>query len=101
MATTQQEWALHDAMPEHLGPAILLGAFAGLRIAEACGLRVTDVDFIRGLVSPSVQYPDLPLKTELSRKSIPIAQEMSLELARHATGEHWLLEDALGVQVGP
>jgi integrase len=44
VATTEQVWALHDAMPEHLQAAVLLGAFAGLRIAEACGLRVDDVD---------------------------------------------------------
>jgi integrase len=45
VATTQQVWALHDAMPEHLRAAILLGAFAGLRVAEVCGLRTGDVDF--------------------------------------------------------
>lgn len=30
VATTEQVWALHDAMPEHLRAAVLLGAFAGL-----------------------------------------------------------------------
>lgn len=30
VATTEQVWALHDAFPEHLRPAMLLGAFAGL-----------------------------------------------------------------------
>ena len=55
VATTEQVWALHDAMPEHLRPAVLLGAFAGLRLAEACGLRVADVDFMRGIVAPAVQ----------------------------------------------
>ena len=63
VATTEQVWALHDAMPEHLRAAVLLGAFAGLRLAEACGLRVADVDFMRGVVSPAVQYPAEPLKT--------------------------------------
>ena len=40
VATTEQVWALHDVMPEHLRPAVLIGAFSGLRLAEACGLRV-------------------------------------------------------------
>jgi integrase len=57
MTTTEQVWALHDAMPGRLRPAVLLAAFAGLRAAEACGLRVADVDFMRGMISPAVQYP--------------------------------------------
>jgi integrase len=35
-------WALHDVLPARLRAAILLGAFVGLRVAEACGLRVAD-----------------------------------------------------------
>jgi integrase len=57
VATTEQVWALHDAMPEHLRVAIPLGAFVGLRIAEVSGLRVVDVDFIRGVVNPVQQWP--------------------------------------------
>jgi integrase len=72
VATTEQVWALHDAMPEHLRPAILLGAFAGLRISEACGLRVDDVDFVRGVVHPVCQYGGLPLKTAGSVAPIPV-----------------------------
>ena len=52
VASTEQIWALHDVMPEHLQAAILLGAFAGLRVSEACGLRVDDVDFSRGCGVP-------------------------------------------------
>jgi integrase len=48
VATTEQIWELHDAIPERYRAAVLLGAFAGLRVAEACGLRVADVDFMRG-----------------------------------------------------
>ena len=101
VATTEQIWALHDAMPTHMRPAVLLGAFAGLRIAEACGLRLSDVDFMRGVVSPAVQYPEEPLKTETAMTAVPIPQDMALELSRYATGEKWMLEDALGQQVGP
>ena len=75
VATTEQVWALHDAMPEHLRPAVLLGAFAGLRLAEACGLRVADVDFMRGIVSPAVRYPTDPLKSETSQTPVPIPSE--------------------------
>ena len=39
VATTGRVWALHDAVPEHLRPAIPLGAFVGLRTAEVVGPR--------------------------------------------------------------
>lgn len=103
VATTEQIWALHDAMPEHLRPAILLGAFAGLRVAEACGLRVADVDFMRGVVSPAVQYPAEPLKSETSRTAVPIPQSLALELSAHVA--RWQAETVLvneiGRQLGP
>jgi integrase len=75
VATTEQVWALHDAMPERLQAAVLLGAFVGLRTAEACGLHVADVDFLRGVVQPTVQYPAQPLKTAMSRTTVPIPRE--------------------------
>ena len=46
-ATTEQVWAIHDAVPDHPRVAVLLGAIAGFG-AEVSGLRVSDVDFIRG-----------------------------------------------------
>jgi integrase len=81
VATTAQVWALHDAMPARLRAAILVGAFAGLRLAEACGLRVADVDFMRGIISPRVQFPADELKTEISRTPVPVPASMALELA--------------------
>jgi integrase len=103
VATTDQVWALHDAMPEHLRPAVLLGAFAGLRVAEACGLRVSDVDFMRGIVSPTVQYPAEPLKSEMSQTPVPIPQSLALELSAHVA--RWeagtVLVNELGRQLGP
>lgn len=105
VATTEQVWALHDAVPEHLHAAVLLGAFAGLRLAEACGLRVSDVDFMRGVVSPAVQYPAEPLKSETSRSSIPVGRSMALELAghvgRHPSAGGSVLIDQLGRQLAP
>jgi integrase len=82
VATTEQVWALHDAMPERLRPAILLGAFAGLRLAEACGLRVADVDFMRGVITPAAQFPAESLKTEISRTPVPVPRSLANELAR-------------------
>lgn len=37
VATTEQVWALHDAVPQHLRVAILLGAFVGT--ADRRGVR--------------------------------------------------------------
>lgn len=81
VATTAQVWQLYDAMPEHLRPAVLLGAFAGLRVAEAAALRVSDVDFMRGIVRPEIQYPAETLKSDASRTPVPIPRELALELA--------------------
>ncbi|MFC8933858.1 tyrosine-type recombinase/integrase [Rhodococcus sp. NPDC057135] len=85
--TTDQLWILHDSMPEHLRVAILLGAFAGLRVAEATALRVDDVDFIRGIVHPKQQGPNKPLKTDGSSAPIPIPSELSLQLS--ASVKQW------------
>jgi integrase len=82
VATTAQVWALHDALPERLGPAILLGAFVGLRTVEAVGLRVIDVDFMRGTVRPAQRGAGEELKTEISRTPLPIPQDSRLHCRR-------------------
>src|SRR3954447_9869388 len=87
VATTEQVWALHDAVADHLRPAILLGAFVGLRTAEAVGLRVWDVDFMRGVVRLVQQGDGEPLKSETSRTPLPIPQELSVQ--RSAEGGRW------------
>ncbi len=103
VATTKQVWALHDAMPERYRAAVLLGAFTGLRVAEACGLRVADVDFLRGTVTPAVQYPSEPLKTEGSVAAIPVPTELTEALAAHVA--RWRAETILtnteGGQLAP
>ncbi|WP_024366184.1 tyrosine-type recombinase/integrase [Arthrobacter sp. TB 26] len=103
VATTEQVWALHDAMPETMRGAILLAAFAGLRVAEAVALRVEDVDFMRGVVSPAVQYPDLPLKTEVSRTPIPISRDLALELNKMPAhfGSETIVTSAWGRAMAP
>ena len=57
VVTTEQVWAIYDAVPEGVRPAILLGAYAGLRLAEAAALRIGDVDFMRGVVSVPTARP--------------------------------------------
>ena len=103
VATTEQVWALHDAMPEHSAPAVLLGAFVGLRTAEACGLRVSDVDFMRGVVTPAVQWPGEPLKTETSRTAVPIPPEQALELSAAVArfGGETVVTDGMGRPSSP
>lgn len=102
-ATTEQVWALYDAMPEHLRPAVLLGAFGGLRVSEACGLRVSDVDFMRGAIHPAVQHPAKPLKTETSMTAVPVGQSVALELSAHVArwGAVTVLVNELGRQLAP
>jgi integrase len=64
----------------------------GLRTAEVCGLRVSAIDFMRGIVTPAVQYPDAELKTETSKTPVPIPQSLSALLSahvqEHVIGEH-------------
>lgn len=98
VATTAQVWALHDAVPEAIRPAILLGAFAGLRVSEACGLRARDVDFMRGVVRPEVQWKGEPLKSKASRQAIPVPRELATMLA---TSAETVLADEVGRPVAP
>jgi integrase len=103
VATTKQIWALYDAVPPGVRPAILLGAHAGLRLAEAAALRVEDVDFATGLVTPSVQWGDEPLKSEKSRTPIPIPKQMAhllAEAVRVGNGRT-LADDEWGNPAGP
>jgi integrase len=83
VATTKQVWALHDVMPPYLRAAVLLGAFAGLRAGEACGLRPGDVDFAARMIRPAVQWPAEPLKTEIAHTAIPVPQSLLDDLLAH------------------
>lgn len=98
VATTAQVWALHDAMPDHLRPAILLGAFAGLRVSEVSALRSSDVDWLRGVIHPAIQWPGQPLKSETSRTAIPVPRELVTMLS---TGALTVVADQIGEPVGP
>jgi integrase len=103
MATTEQVRALHDATEPRYRVGLLLAAFAGLRLAEVCGLKVSDIDFMRGVVNPVRQCPDDSLKTDCSRTSIPIPASMTLVLSAHLKqfSAKWLMTDESGIQMGP
>jgi integrase len=103
VATTEQVWALHDALEPRYRAGLLLAAFAGLRLAEVCGLKVSDVDFMRRIVNPVRQYPADPLKTECSRTPVPIPASMTLVLSAHVKqfSTEWLMTDEAGAQMGP
>lgn len=103
VATTEQVWALHDTLPNHFRPVVLLGAFAGLRVAEIAALRVEDVDFMRGIITPAIQYPGEPLKTEMSKTPVPIPQDLAVML--NANPARWasstIVVGAFGRPVAP
>jgi len=105
VATTEQVWALYDAFPAHLRAAILTGAFLGTRTAEACGLLIADLDFMRGIWQPANQYPAEPLKTATSKTAVPFPQELALELSAHVAATtrrgEWFLANEWGQQVSP
>lgn len=103
VASTAQVWAVHDAFPAHLRPAVLLGAFAGLRVAEAAALRVVDVDFMRGVISPAIQYPAEPLKSDTAKTPIPVPDELALQLAAavEASGGSTIVTDVFGKPTTP
>jgi integrase len=90
-------------MPATQQPAVLLTAFASLRIAEAVALRVSDVDFMRGIISPAIQYPSVELKTEESPTPIPIPQNLCLELSVNHTrwGSETLVTNDWGRSMSP
>jgi integrase len=104
VATTGQVWELYELFPERFRLAVLLGAFVGLRLGEACGLRPQDVDFMRGIVHPQVQYPAEQLKTKISRTPVPVpaslAAELSAQIARYGRHET-LLTGHDGRQLSP
>ena len=103
VATTKQVWTLYAAMPPHLRVAVLLGACAGLRAGEACGLRPRDVDFEAQMIRPSVQWPCEPLKTEISYTAVPVPQALLDELLPHMA--QWpgdtVLVTLAGAQLSP
>ena len=103
VATMAQVWALHDALPDHTRQALLLGAFTGLRTNEGVALRVSDIDFMRGVVSWAIQHLAEPLKSETSRTAVPIREQLALELAAYVQcyGGSTVVTDEIGLPSSP
>lgn len=103
VATTEQVWSLYEAMGERYRVAVLLGAFAGLTTAEVCGLRSDDVKFLKREIHPAVLYPAEPLKTEMRRTVLPIADTLVTELSEQVAT--WPADTVMtyedGKQLGP
>lgn len=96
VATTHQVWKLYETMPESVRGAVLLGAFAGLRVSEAAGLERLDLDLVRGGVSPVQQWKGAPLKTQESMAYVPVALELCQIISHDMTSDqthvlrnHW------------
>ena len=101
VATEAQVWELVERAAAPFRPALLLGAFVGLRTAEACGLRPQDVDIEGRAITPAVQYPALPLKTEMSGETVPIADSLVAVLKPLCADRAHVLVDEDGAQLGP
>jgi len=86
-ATAEQVHELADAMPARYRAAVVLLAGSGLRIGEALGLRVSDVDFLRRTVKVERQRYRTgavgPTKTAASVRTVPLGRVVIDELAAH------------------
>lgn len=86
---------------------VVLLAGSGLRIGEALGLRVADVDFLRKTVRVERQrYQDgsiAPPKTAKSVRTVPLGQVVVDELAAHLAAypsSEWLFTTGAGEPLG-
>lgn len=89
VATTELVRALVDAMPDHLRVAVLLGAFAGLRVAEACGLTPVPVgrELTARLAAHVASYPGETILTGQDGGQLPPwALERAIRTAREKIG---------------
>lgn len=103
VATRVQVDAIYAAFPEHLRPAVLLGAFAGMRTAEVVGLRVADVDWLRFYINPAQQLHKHvdggeALKSDMSTTPIPVSEALIRDLSAAVArwGGEYVVTDGLG-----
>ncbi|WP_169558498.1 tyrosine-type recombinase/integrase [Nesterenkonia alba] len=102
--TVKQVWDLYNHVPDGLKPAVLLGAFSGLRASEVVAIdERRDIDYARGLVKPKLQHGGVLLKTDSSEWQVPIAEEMALELSLYVDQGHsnTLVRSAYGQSITP
>jgi integrase len=99
----EQVKAALEAAPEWFAPYVAVCAFAGLRLGEAAGLQLADVDFLRRTIGVSRQIQGNTKATAEvvppkhgSERVVYVAEELVQILARHVetTGvfgeEQWL-----------
>lgn len=94
--------ALLEAADERFRAFVAVCAFAGLRLGEAAGLQVGDVDFLRRQIAVSRQVQragagvvDVRLPKYGSERTVPIPDELVTMLAAHVALGHrgeWLFQ---------
>jgi integrase len=91
--TLEQLETLADAVGPLYRPLVVLGAGAGLRVGEALGTPVGEIDFPRRQVSVIQQVVTIRRvtetadpKTKSSMRTIPLADAVLVELAGHLEG---------------
>lgn len=100
VATTAQVWALHEALKPAYRNMLLLGAFAGLRIAECAALEHDDIDWENGVVTVSKQHAKDDLKSDRSGDPVPVPLVL-LELIKQHAGDVRVIPGVFGRGVGP
>ena len=89
--STEQVYALVDAIAPRYAALVLTAAGTGLRPGELFGLRTDRVDFLRRAVHVDQQVARLaaggvglaPLKTQASYRSVPLPQTVADAMAAH------------------
>lgn len=98
---------LAGVVPARYSALVVLLAGSGLRIGEALGLKVSDIDFLRRTVRVERQRRQDgtlgPTKTAKSTRTVPLGQVVVDELAQHLAADRddhdamTLIDDALFV----
>jgi integrase len=85
--TLDQVQAMADSIGERWRAVVVTLAGSGLRIGEALGLHVSDVDFLRRTISVERQRMQGghlgPVKSKSSRRVVPVGRVVVEELAAH------------------
>lgn len=91
---------------------ILTAGYAGLRIGELSALRLSNLDLVDGLISvqesaseTSVGMVNGPLKTQASRRRVPmpvqLVDELKVHVDRYATSAGFVFTSDRGAQLRP
>jgi integrase len=107
--TVDQVDALARGMPPRYRALVIVGAATGLRQGELFGLRVSDVDFLRRLVTVERQVQPAagggvmvgPLKNRASYRTVPVGEVVTEAAAGHlakfpANPEGYIFTDEVG-----